>query len=136
MNRTEKSLWNKVRSLFPGTSNRVENGVAPGFPDTYHDWVRKSYWVELKIGSTRVAEDPERAIKLMRWTQRVWSRRHVREGARVFLLVGHSKGLVMYQLLHYQLSIRLEKIFQINGLLNSVNKLYFNIEMRKALEHG
>ena len=136
MNRTEKALWNRIRRHLPGVSDRVENAAGPGFPDAYADHEKGSYWVELKVTSESAASDKGRVVGLLRPSQVVWLRRHVREGASAFMIVGHKRGLVIHRVVYRDGSVDVEKLFSLTGPFDLKNKLYFNQEMRRGLQHG
>ena len=135
MNRTERSLWERLNGCLPGVSDRVENAAGTGFPDVYGDCEKNSYWVELKVSPEKRALDKRRALELLRPSQVVWLHRHVREGAVAFVAVGHPRGLVVYRVVYRDRRIELEKIISLIGAFNTENKLYFISEMRRSLQH-
>ena len=132
MNRTEKNLWKKLKTVLPGAADRMENTAGTGFPDVYGDSGFRSYWVEMKVASTQVASDGTKALKLLRPTQVVWLRRHVSRGATCLLAVGHTRGVVFYKVLR----VGMKKIIEFSDTFSRENKLLLNAELRQEIEHG
>lgn len=150
MNRTEKLLWKRLKPLLPGVTERVENSAGTGMPDVQGDWLYvgkdgsrhyNPYWVELKVTSARGAFDPEHVIKLLRATQKNWLRRHILEGANIFIAVGHPKGFCLYWVtcIFSGLTVSFFNPLQVvnfNGKFTKKNKSGVINQIREAIKHG
>lgn len=138
MNRTEKLLWDRTKSLFPGVISRVENGATPGYPDVHGIYNGSDYWVELKVTKTKFSSNIVNAyfLKLFQESQVVWALKRIKYARyrRLFLLVGFKSYMALY------------RVEIINGLwifdikigteipLLEVDKIYF-IERFKEILH-
>lgn len=96
MNRTEKALWKRVRGVFPGVAERMENAAIPGYPDVQGDWCGRAYWVELKASRTKAMPEARRVTDMLEPSQRLWLRRHLPHGALAFVLLGWKNGVALY----------------------------------------
>ncbi len=92
---SEKTLYNKVKRYLPGTVSRVENLCDPGMPDVSGSCEKGDYWVELKApGLAHPASDP---TYLLNEHQLPWTRRRLRFGARVFMLVQNKRSITLFK---------------------------------------
>lgn len=95
MNQLESALWRRVKKKFKGEAERIENNVGAGVPDVSAACIKSGdYWVELKVCKTKTLQSP---MRLLTPIQRVWHRRRVLLGSKVFVLIGHGRKLYLYR---------------------------------------
>jgi hypothetical protein len=76
----ETKLWEKIRPhlLLWGEADRVENAIGSGMSDVFYDIAGKCGWIETKL--------EKNGLLYFEKFQPNWMAKHVRQGARVFVI--------------------------------------------------
>jgi hypothetical protein len=136
MNRTEKLLWHKAKTILPGITARVENLAHSGYPDVHGIFEGQDYWVELKVIQTKKPVwTNEMLFKLLQETQVVWAIMRIKYAKyrRLFMLVGHKKGMRLFKIVIMNELFTFEYIAEAIQPMKEEDKLIFKLRIQEVL---
>lgn len=87
----ESGFWVRLKPLLPGFAFRVENGAGTGNPDVQVLWQGRTFYLELKVSPCKSMTE-DRALSLLRPSQKLWHYEAALQGVDVFTLVLYDES--------------------------------------------